>query len=273
MAGALQIVAGAMLREALNGAVRVFLAPACVGCDGLLREPLNGPVCAPCWRAVAFVSSPWCARCGDELSLATEPALCARCLAAAPAFSIARSAGRYDGALRRIIHAFKYEHRRALAPALARLMADAGADVLDDADALVPVPLHPLRSLTRGFNQADDLARHLGLPVWRLLRRTTLGRPQAALSAERRRTNVARAFSARPRLPVATNAWRWRRVRGRTVVVVDDVMTTGATLDACSRVLLDLGAREVRALTAARAVAAPPGSPPAPRRPATVRHR
>jgi competence protein ComFC len=131
------------------------------------------------------------------------------------------------------------------------MMRMAGADLLEGADAVVPVPLHPLRSVRRGFNQADDLARQLGRPVWRALRRRRHGPPQASLAAADRHTNleaaftISRAWSLRARM-------RGRTLSGRTLVLVDDVMTTGDTIDACSRVLLAAGAAEVRALTAAR---------------------
>jgi ComF family protein len=174
--------------------------------------------------------------------------------------ALARSAGLYDGSLRAIVHAFKYRQCRALARPLAALMARAGADVLDGADAVVPVPLHPARAWRRGFNQADDLARALDLPVWRVLRRARHGPPQATLPAARRHGNVRLAF-ALARLA----AWRAdTRLRNRVVVLVDDVMTTGATLDACAEVLLAAGVRSVRALTAARAVAGRPAPPPPP---------
>jgi ComF family protein len=180
---------------------------------------------------------------------------------------MARSAGRYDGPLRLVIHKFKYERRRPLAAPIAQLMRVAGADVLAGANAVVPVPLHPWRTLRRGFNQADDLAVHLGLPVWRALRRTRHGPPQASLPASQRGPNVRHAFAC----GLIDKLWRGR-LRGRTVVLVDDVMTTGATLDACSAVLVTMGVRNVRALTAARAVATQRAPRLEPRHRATVPH-
>jgi ComF family protein len=160
-----------------------------------------------------------------------------------------------------------------LAAPLAALMREAGRVVLEDADAVVPVPLHPLRALDRGFNQADDLAIQLGLPVWRALRRTRHGPPQAALTSERRRSNVAKAFAVRrSALGWLTPEWK-RRLAGRTLVLVDDVMTTGATLDACGEVLLAAGAKNVRVLTTARAVATPHAPPIARLRHAAGRRR
>jgi predicted amidophosphoribosyltransferase len=122
----------------------------------------------------------------------------------------------------------------------------------------VPVPLHPYRLATRGFNQADDLASHLGIRVWRLLRRRRLGRPQAGLPAALRRTNVRNAYALR-RLPMLDRSHRPRAparlIEGAVLILVDDVMTTGETMDACAGVLLSAGARSVRAVTVARAVA------------------
>jgi ComF family protein len=152
--------------------------------------------------------------------------------------------------VRQIIHAFKYEGRRGLARPLARLMRTRAADLLDGAACVVPVPLHPLRRMRRGFNQAGELARHLGLPVvnaiWRIRPTVT----QSGLTARERRRNVRHVFA--PSL-LLTRDVRLKLVAGRSVLLVDDVRTTGATLDACAEVLKALGASEVRALTAARA--------------------
>jgi ComF family protein len=162
----------------------------------------------------------------------------------------ARAAGLYEGPLRDIIHAFKYDGRRTLAVRLGARMRAAGGDVLADAACVVPVPLHPWRRLTRGFNQSADLAAQLDLPVIHALRRTRATPPQTGLTALQRQGNVRDAFSLSPLLS--------RRVRrtmlvGQIVVLVDDVRTTGATLDGCARVLKDAGVREVRALTLALA--------------------
>lgn len=156
-----------------------------------------------------------------------------------------------------------------LAPPLAQLLRDAGGDLLAAADAIVPVPLHPLRRLERGFNQADDLARELDLPVWRALRRSRHGPPQAGLPAARRHANVREAFAISRRWWVTNGS----RLRHRSVVLIDDVMTTGATLDACTEALLGAGVRSVHALTVARAVAAHPPPLPSPLRLASAARR
>jgi ComF family protein len=265
---------------AANVLVRTLLAPACAACDGVLDAPLTGAVCAACWQAVPRLTPPLCVRCGDSVPVwrARAPE-CARCRRVTTVVSLARSAGRYDGSLRLIIHALKYGRRRALAAPLGALMREAGRDVLASADAVVPVPIHPFRALQRGFNQADDLACQLGLPVWRALRRVRHGPPQAGLPAARRHANVRAAFQVRLPLPrlvpgdVDLQPWIAGRLRNRSVVLVDDVMTTGATLEACGRVLREAGVRRVCAMTAARAVAAQPASHLPRRLPADGRRR
>jgi ComF family protein len=157
----------------------------------------------------------------------------------------ASAAGIYDGPLRSIIHAFKYDGRRSLAKPLARLVRERHRDLLADVDAAVPVPLHWVRRISRGFNQAEDLARCLGLPVTRALKRVRSTAPQAELAGVARAANVRAAFA--PTHAAAS-------LRGKVVLVVDDVVTTGATMEACALALCRCGVREVRTIAAARAV-------------------
>jgi ComF family protein len=204
-------------------ALIALFAPACAACHALLDPRRTGPVCAECWSSI-------------------RPA---------PQTDDARAAGIYEGSLRQIVHALKYRGHASLAKPLGVRMRAAAADWLDDA-VVVPVPLHPWRSLRRGFNQADLLACALGRPVWRPLRRRRLGRPQAGLRADERRANVADVYALR----------RGRRTNvPDTVVLVDDVLTTGATVDACGRVLREAGVQRVRVLTAARALRPSPNRP------------
>jgi ComF family protein len=259
------------LSHAANDVVRILFEPGCAGCGQLLDAPLQCAICDNCWNHIEPVAAPFCQTCGDELAGAESLTdRCERCTTHPPAFSIARSAGRYDGPLRELIHAFKYEGRRLLAEPLGGILRQAGHDVLVGADAVVPVPLHVIRSISRGFNQADDLARQLKLPVWRALRRRRHGPSQMRLPAAARRRNLESHFS------LSTLTWAGehlgRSLKGTSLVVIDDVMTTGATLEGCARVLREAGAAEVRALTVARTVVARPPRPAVPRHPSPLRH-
>lgn len=228
----------------------VLLAPSCLACGTPLRTPADGPVCAACWQSIRPLAPPLCHGCGEPVASGAF-ALCPQCRIQPSAISLGRAAGSYEGALRELIHALKYDARRGVARRLSRLMRERCREALDGADLAVPVPLHWRRRLTRGFNQAEDLARGLGLPVCRVLRRARATRPQFGLRPGERQRNVRAAF--RPR-------WRWPRrrrlamVEDACVVLVDDLATTGATLRECAEVLKALGAREVRSVTAARAL-------------------
>ena len=218
--GKTQALRHALTRELVNYALlfnsllAATLAPRCAACARVLDAPLQGPVCVWCWReAIA-------------------------------------AAGSYEGALRRIIHAFKYEGRRSLRRPLGAMLKAGAVESLHAADCAVPVPLYPWRRLRRGFNQAADLARELDLPVVHALWRTRATAPQTGLTAVARRRNVAGAFRPSPLLSQRARA---ALITNRVVVLVDDVMTTGATLSACAEVLQDAGAREVRTVTLARA--------------------
>jgi ComF family protein len=151
-----------------------------------------------------------------------------------------------------VIHALKYGRRRSLAAQLASQMRTRGSQLLADADCVVPVPLHWRREYQRGFNQARELARFLDQRVLDVLARTRHTRPQVELAASRRRANVETAFRLR-----RSYFRRLKSVVGLKIVLVDDVSTTGATLDACARVLMNAGASEVYALTAARVFTRP----------------
>ena len=240
------------MRSFADALLSVLLAPRCAACNEPLERPTRGPVCSSCWSSILPLTPPLCDRCGDPLPswrvVSCPLSRCPRCRRIARPIDRSRAIGAYDGALRSIVHALKYEGRRSLARPLGALMKTRGVDVLWGADLAVPVPLHASRRRERGFNQAEDLARHVGLPVLRALRRSRRTPPQADLPAARRHDNVRAAFGLRGPADA---------VADRIIVLIDDVSTTGATLDACARVLKIAGAREVRALTAARVVSRP----------------
>ncbi len=176
--------------------------------------------------------------------------LCGSCRRRAPGFDYARAAARYDGVVREAVHAFKFGGRRALAAPLGDLLVEvAGGLPTGPPDLLLPVPLHPRREHERGFNQAALLARRVGrswgCPVREdVLARAVPTQSQTELDAVARRANVRTAFRLRRSAPVA----------GRHVLLVDDVLTTGATLSECARCLREAGAALVGALTVARVV-------------------
>jgi ComF family protein len=234
-----------------DAVVSVVLAPACAACGEGLERPTRGPVCDLCWLSIRPLTPPLCDRCGDPLPTwreASRPlALCPRCRRARRAVDRGRAIGAYDGVLRAIIHALKYEGRRSLARPLGALMRRRGGELLEGAACAIPVPLHRSRRRRRGFNQAADLARQVGLPVVAALRRVRATESQIGLPAARRHRNVRDAFAA---------TRHGAALAGSIVVLIDDVSTTGATLEACARVLKENGVREVRALTAARVVTA-----------------
>jgi len=238
-----------LIARCADAVMAVLFAPTCAACHQPLHSPVHGAVCESCWTAIHPLTEPLCEICGDALTSWRVGVMaarrCVRCRRMPRVITRARAIASYEGSLRHILHALKYKDRRSLARPLGTLMRDAGATVLRGADFVVPVPLHFIRRYRRGFNQASELARHVGMPVLDALRRTRATATQTDLPEAQRHRNVRDAFTIR-------RAAR-SRLQGAVLVVIDDVSTTGATLDACARVLLAAGAREVRALTAARA--------------------
>lgn len=245
--------------RAADGLLAVLLAPGCAACNASLPYPARGPVCQSCWDAIRSFTPPLCRRCGDPLPswrvISVEAGVCPRCRRRPSALTESRAIGAYDGSLRAIVHAFKYGGCRSLARGLGARLRESAAGLLGNADIVVPVPLHRSRRRGRGFNQARELARHLGLPLVDALRRTRATPSQTDLPAAARHGNVRDAFAlARRQLP-----WLALNVEGLRIVLVDDVSTTGATIEACARVLRAAGAADVSAVTAARVVSRPRG--------------
>jgi len=230
------------------------LPPLCLGCNEIVGEP--GGLCAACWQGFNFVSAPHCACCGTPFEEDRGPeALCAGCLARRPHYNRARAALIYDDHSRRLILPFKHGDRTDIARTCGGWMARAGAELLASADFVAPVPLHWRRLFMRRYNQAALLARvlvrdlapsHKARLAPDLLRRHRWTGSQTGLRARERRRNVREAFDVHP---------HWRtEVAGKRILLVDDVLTTGATVEACSRVLERAGADCVDVLTLARVI-------------------
>ncbi|MGH6871864.1 MAG: ComF family protein [Rhizomicrobium sp.] len=225
--------------------------PLCAIC----RRPVSEAhaLCAACWSGIAFLDGPACACCGAPFEIDPGPdTLCAACHAEPPAFERALSVLRYDDASKKPILALKRADRHDLVPAFARWLERAGRDLLAETDLLVPVPLHRRRLWQRRYNQAALLALKLGkltgkpadpLALTRIKPTPSQGEMP---SAKARRRNVRGAFKVVDRKAVA----------GRSVLLIDDVFTTGATVSACARALKRAGARKVLVLTVARVVRA-----------------
>jgi ComF family protein len=238
--------------RALRGMLDALLPPHCLLCENAVDA--QGALCAGCFAGLSFVTEPCCHRCGVPFPRAGgaqrgEGLLCPFCVHRPPPFETARAAFRYDGASQRLILPFKHGDRTELAAPLARHMARAGAALLGRAEVLAPVPLHPRRLLMRRYNQAAllsaRLARIAGKPhLPGLLRRRRATPRLGEASAAERAAMVAGVFS------VSRNGAE--RIRGRRVLLVDDVLTSGATVGACAEALLAAGAAAVDVLAAAR---------------------
>ncbi|HWT97799.1 MAG TPA: ComF family protein [Terriglobales bacterium] len=230
--------------------VDAVLPPRCLKCGILIDAPES--LCPGCWAGLRFLAAPACACCGYPFETAAEAgALCAACMAVRPPYRKARAAWAYDDGCRDLILAFKHADRLDLAKPFARWMAQAGAELLAEADLITPVPLHWQRLLSRRYNQAGLLAQALARLADRslapdLLRRRKATQKQGHLSRLGRRRNVQGAFEL---------VRRGRQlVAGKRVLLVDDVVTTGATIEGCCRVLLAAGAASVDILALARVV-------------------
>jgi ComF family protein len=234
-------------RLLLDPVLAALFPSRCAACAVSLARPTRGPLCDACWGALPRHQGPQC-RCGFPLPGGLD-APCGRCRRSLSALARGYSLGPYEGSLRVLLHELKYRGRRRVAERLAELIcADTAArPILSTRAVLVPVPLHPRRHTERGFNQsellASALARRAGFSLHaRALVRRKDTPPQTGLSAAERRRNVAGAFAVRER----------PSVHGKAIVLVDDVLTTGATARACAAALRAAGAAAVDLVTVAR---------------------
>ncbi len=249
-------------RQFTENLLALLLPSACAVCSGELRESLSGGICGRCWRALEPWTGAICPRCG--LPLATRvlaaDSMCSDCRLERPHFDFARSFGIYSGRLRRAVLELKFHRRERLGVRLGRLLAEPwlalkSASGLPESWLILPVPLHRSRERERGYNQAEVLARGFvkamrqrgGSALFRLDRRSLVRErstaPQSGLSVQARRENVRSVFAVT----------RPTRLRDRDVILVDDVMTTGATASACAAALKRAGVRRVIVLALARA--------------------
>jgi ComF family protein len=241
-------------RAALRHVVDFALPPRCPACGTIVPEP--NLFCLDCWRSLAFLGEPCCARCGLPFEYETgADSECGRCLADPPPFERLRAAVAYGDTARKVALKLKYSGRPGVAETLAHFMARQLPHCLDENAVLVPVPLHRWRIWKRGYNQAaliaSALSRRSGIACeLDLLRRTRATPPLRGLGRRERALTVRGVFAVakedRPRL------------KGRHIILVDDVFTSGATAGACARTLRRAGARSVAVLTWARVVRVEP---------------
>ena len=238
------------LRAPFRLALDLALPPLCPACREPVGEALG--LCAGCWAKLSPITRPYCEKLGIPFAYDPGPGIFSmQAIADPPAYAKARAAVRYDEVARTLVHALKYGDRLDLASVMGRWIARAGAELTADADALIPVPLHWRRLWARRFNQSAALAKIVselsGVAVAHgALRRVKATPQQVGLSKNERAANVQGAF----RVPAEAKP----QVAGRHLVLVDDVLTSGSTVDACARALLRGGARQVDVLVFARVV-------------------
>jgi ComF family protein len=241
-----------MLKAFLSAALDFVFPPRCHVCREFIPDAGELHICPACCQRMPMIATPLCVVCGMPFLGAGDNHVCGRCITTHPRFDAARAALAYEGAGRDLIHAFKYRNKTHLRRPLGLLMLQqlSGFMPAGSHDLIMPVPLHRRKISSRGFNQAlllgEILARRLATPLDRhSLRRIRWTEPQVALSADDRRANVKGAFAVHsPHM-----------VDGRRVLLVDDVYTTGCTVDECARTLKAAGAARVTVVTAARALA------------------
>lgn len=242
-----------LARRAGRWVVDLFYPPSCIACGAAVADP--HALCPACWRAMPLIERPFCERLGTPFAVDLGDAtLSPAAIADPPVFRRARAVARYEGPGRELVHRLKYGDRLDLAGPMGRWMARAGAEVLVEDALVVPVPLHRWRLWRRRHNQAALLARAVAEATgldWDplLLQRVRRTRPQVGLSRAERAENLQGALRLDPGKAPA--------LKGRPVVLVDDVLTTGATADAAARALLRAGAASVDVLTFARVCLAP----------------
>jgi ComF family protein len=232
----------------LNRAIDLLLPPRCIATGDIVDAP--GLLSPSAWTALTFIEAPFCATCGLPFTFETSiTTVCASCIDLEPVFDAARSAVVYNDASRKLVIDFKYGDRMHYVETFTPWLMRTGEKLLDEADLIIPVPLHARRLWRRRFNQSAVLAQALSkrtgkacLPDGLIRLRQTV--PQKGLSRKNRADNVKNAF--------AVNGRYLMQMKGRNVLLIDDVFTSGATLNECARTLKKYGAAQVFVLTLAR---------------------
>lgn len=232
----------------LNRVLDFIFPPQCLTCDALV--PAHGALCLPCWQGIKFISEPMCHACGLPFEFSVgEQALCGECLKELPPFTRSRSVFVYDEHSKGLVTKLKFSDQLYLATVFGPWLAKTGGDMLGESHIIAPVPLSYRRFVSRRYNQAALLARALSqkthipaIPDALIRKKHTA--PQTGLSRRQRAENVQGAFAVNPRHRSA--------MKGKNILLIDDVFTTGATLSACAKQLLKAGAMKVNVLTLAR---------------------
>ena len=238
------------LRQMVAAVANVIVPPTCLVCDDAVGS--SGLLCGDCWSRLRIIEKPYCPVMGTPFAYdSVAETVSMPAMAAAPDFDHSRSAVVYDDVARRLVHGVKFGDRSDLAPWMARWMVRAGEDILEPRVTIIPVPLHRWRMIKRRYNQSAELGRHVarlseGDFQPGVLQRIRPTRQQVGLGARERRRNVLGAFRVPPEMEI--------HVRSGHIVLIDDVYTTGATLQACTRALRRKGAATVDCLTFARVV-------------------
>lgn len=238
----------ALIAQAFSGLTDLILPPLCLGCEA--RIATHDALCPACWRGIDFIRPPLCVRLGMPMPYDTGGTMISAAAAAdPPVFDRARAVARYDGPMRALIHDFKFRDTHNARRLFGRWLMEAGGTLLGDADLIIPVPLARWRLISRRFNQAQLLAAEVGRLAGKPVNVTALRRNrstahQVGLTRRERERNVAGAFTV--------DAGGVSAIAGRNVLLIDDVMTTGATANAVARTLKAAGAARVDVLVLAR---------------------
>jgi ComF family protein len=235
------------LKRLSRAALDMVLPPLCIGCHARIMD--HDALCPSCWRQISFIQPPMCDRLGIPLAIDTGgPTLSAAAIADPPDYDRARAVARFDGLMRVLIHGFKFHDSHNGRRLFGRRLAVAGHELIAEADLLVPVPLARWRLLTRRFNQAQVLAAEIGRRSGKPVNPFALARSrstphQVGLTRAQRLRNVSGVFR------VPSN--EWPKVSGKAIVLIDDVITSGATASAAAMALKRAGARRVDVLALA----------------------